>query len=46
MVEMPFSPLACAVVTTMVLAVTFYVGRWIGIKKVMNRIEKEMKEYE
>ena len=46
MVEIPFSPLACAVVTTMFLAVTFYVGRWIGIKKVMNRIEEEMKEYE
>lgn len=46
MVEIPLSPLACAVVTTLMFIVTFYVGRWIGIKKVMNRIEKEMKEFE
>ena len=46
MVILPLSPIACALVTTLILIVTFYVGRWIGIKTVMNRIEKEMKEYE
>jgi hypothetical protein len=46
MVILPFSPIACALVTTLMLIVTFYAGRLIGIKKVINRIEKEMKEYE
>ena len=44
MVILPFSPIACAVVTTMMFALTFYVGRWCGIKLVMNRIEKEMEK--
>ena len=44
MVILPFSPIACAVVTTMVLVLTFYAGRWCGIKLVMNRIEKEMEK--
>ena len=44
MVILPFSPTACALVTTSILIVTFYVGRWIGIKTVMNRIEKEIRE--
>jgi hypothetical protein len=44
MVILPFSPIACALVTTMMFALTFYVGRWCGIKLVMNRIEKEMEK--
>jgi hypothetical protein len=44
MVILPFSPIACAVVTTMMLALTFYAGRWCGIKLVMNRIEEEMEK--
>ena len=46
MVILPLSPIACALVTISILIVTFYAGRWIGIKTVMNRIEKEIKEYE
>jgi hypothetical protein len=46
MVEIPYSPLACAVVTTLMLIVTFYLGRYIGIKKIVVLIEKEMKKYE
>ena len=44
MVEIPFSPLACAVVTTILLAVAFYVGRWWGMKMTMNLIEKEIEK--
>lgn len=44
MVEIPFSPTACAVVTTMMFVLTFYAGRWCGIKLVMYRIEKEMEK--
>ena len=39
---LPISPLACAVVTTTMLVLTFYVGRWCGIKWMINRIEEEM----
>jgi len=46
MVTIPFTPLACALVTTSILIVTFYSGRWWGMKMTMNRIEEEMKEYE
>jgi hypothetical protein len=46
MVEIPFSPTACALVTMTILALTFYAGRWCGIKLEMNRIEEEMKQYE
>jgi hypothetical protein len=42
MVEIPFSPIACALVTTMMLVLTFYAGRWWGMKMTMNRIEKEI----
>ena len=42
MVILPFSPLACALVTTMLLALTFYAGRWWGMKMTMNLIEKEI----
>ena len=44
MVILPFSPLACAVVTTMLLAVPFYAGRWWGMKMTMNLIEKEIQK--
>jgi len=44
MVEIPFSPTACALVTTMVLVVTFYSGRWWGMKMTMNLIEKELEK--
>jgi len=44
MVILPFSPIACAVVTTMMLVLTFYLGKWCGIKLVMNRIEKVMEK--
>ena len=44
MVEIPFSPTACAVVTTTMLVLTFYVGRWCGIKTVMNFMEKEIEK--
>ena len=33
-----------SVITTFVLIITFYVGRWFGIKYVMRRIEKELAE--
>jgi hypothetical protein len=46
MVEIPFSPIPCAVVTTTMLALTFYLGEWCGIKQVMNRIEEEMEKEE
>ena len=42
MVTLPFSPLACAVVTMMMLVLTFYAGCWCGIKWMMTRIEEEM----
>jgi len=42
MVIIPFSPFACAVVTTTILLLTFFVGRFYGIKKVMNYIREEM----
>ena len=44
MVILPFPPIACAVVTTMMFVLTFYAGRWCGIKLVMNRIEEEMEK--
>ena len=46
MVEIPFSPLSCAMMTTMMLAVTFYAGRWWGMKMTMNLIEKEIEKNE
>ena len=44
MVEIPFSPTECALVTTTILVLTFYAGRWCGIKLVMNRIEEVMEK--
>jgi hypothetical protein len=44
MVTLPISPLVCGVLTTCTLIVTFYVGRWYGIKTVMNFMEKEIEK--
>jgi hypothetical protein len=44
MVILPFSPIACAMVTTLTITVIFYVGRLCGMKKVMNDIEKEIEK--
>lgn len=44
MVEIPLSPTACAMVTTTLLIVMFYTGRWVGIKTMMGLIEKKMRE--
>jgi hypothetical protein len=46
MVILPFSPTACALVTTMMLALTFYAGRWCGIKWCADELMKMMKEVE
>ena len=46
MVTIPFSPFVCAVVITTMLVLTFYVGRFYGIKKVMNDMKKEIERYE
>jgi hypothetical protein len=46
MVILPFSPLACAVVTTTMFALTFFIGRWCGMKMLMNLIEKELEKNE
>ena len=35
-----------ALIATGLLAVTFYTGRWVGIKKMMDQIEKELKAAE
>jgi hypothetical protein len=32
------------VLTTLILIVTFYAGRWCGIKQVMNFMEKEIEK--
>ena len=44
MVILPLSPIACALVTISILIVTFYSGRWWGMKMTMNLIEKEIRE--
>jgi hypothetical protein len=46
MVILPLSPLACAVVTTMMFALTFFVGRFYGMKKVLDCMKKEIEKYE
>jgi hypothetical protein len=42
MMILPLSPNACALVTTMVLTVTFYAGRWCEIKTLMDFMEREI----
>jgi hypothetical protein len=44
MVILPLSPFACALVTTLMLIVTFYSGRWWGMKMTINLIEKEIEK--
>jgi hypothetical protein len=44
MVILPLSPIACAVLTTFTLIVTFYVGKWCGVKKVMDCMMKEIEK--
>ena len=44
MVEIPFSPIACAMVTTLTIALIFHIGRWCGIKKVMDYMMKEIEK--
>jgi hypothetical protein len=46
MVTIPFSPLACAVVTTTMLVLTFYTGRFYGMKKMMDYMKKEIERNE
>ena len=46
MVILPLSPLACAVVTTTMLMLTFYIGRYYGMKKVVDYMKKEMERDE
>ena len=46
MVEIPLSPTACALVTTMLLSVTFYAGRYWGMKLTMNLIKEEIAKNE
>ena len=36
MMTISLSPLACALVTTTMLALTFYIGCWCGKKRVMD----------
>ena len=38
MVDIPLSPTACALVTMTILALTFYAGRWCGVKLVNEEI--------
>ena len=33
-------------IVTVALAIAFYVGRWRGIKSMMNRIEEELEKNE
>ena len=44
MITLPISPLICSVLTTLILIVTFYFGRWCGIKTVLTYIEKEIEK--
>ena len=46
MVILPYSPIACALVTTTMLAIFFYVGKWCGIKWCADELMKMMKEIE
>ena len=46
MVILPLSPLACAVVTTTMFVLTFYTGRFYGMKKMMDYMKKEIERYE
>ena len=43
MVILPLSPIASALVTTSILIVTFYSGRWWGMKMTMDPYRKSGK---
>jgi len=44
MVILPLSPVLCALISVTALFVTFHIGRFCGIKLIMNRIEQEMRQ--
>lgn len=46
MVILPLSPVACGLIATALLAITFLVGKWSGKKWMMNRIEDEIESWE
>lgn len=46
MVILPYSPIASAFVATTMFAIFFYVGKWCGIKQVMDYIMKEVEKNE
>jgi hypothetical protein len=46
MVTLPISPLTCSVLTTFTLIVTFYCGRWCGIRWMMDRLLEITEEYD
>jgi hypothetical protein len=46
MVILPYSPTACALVTTLILFVTFYLGRWCGISWCADRLLEITEEIE
>jgi hypothetical protein len=46
MVILPYSPIACALVTTTMFAIFFYVGKLCGIKQVMDFIMEEVEKSE
>ena len=46
MVTIPISPVVCSVLTTLTLIVTFYAGRYVGIRWMMDRIYEEMEKSE
>ena len=46
MVTIPISPVVCSVLTTLTLIVTFYAGRYVGIRWKMDRICEEIEKSE
>jgi len=41
-VTLPITPITFALVTTSMLALTFYVGRWFGQESIIDRIATEL----
>jgi len=46
MVIIPFSPFACAMVMTTILVITFFVGRFYGIRWCAEELMKTMEIWE
>ena len=46
MVTIPISPLVCSVLTAFVLIVTFYVGRWFGVRWCAEQLMEAMEKSE